>query len=217
MQDARCGSQPLEGATEPDDADAVTGAQMGLGQGRGGADRERQRLLACAGGELGERVEEQHDVGAALGVAVGDVRGPGARRGTPVHAAQLVAGHIGSELGELEPVASHRRSAGADGGLGPRGRNERAQPLDAGQDAHGRVRVDRAGIPDAAQRPAGPDTGGAGPIAAPALGLERHLHAALFAGREMDDARGRRASARRPGGASTRSSSHGAPLLADSS
>ena len=132
------GRQPVQHAAEGDHADAVAHAQVGLGQPRGGADRERQRALAGRRRrDVGEGVDEDQHVRRALGVALGDEGLAAAGGRAPVQPPRVVARDPRPHLGELEPVAARARAARADRGLRARRRHERAQALDARQHADG--------------------------------------------------------------------------------
>ena len=164
VQDTSCGSQPFEGAAEPDDADPVTCAQVRLGQRGGGANRERERLVLVR--RRGARRTRRGTARRRRRARGGGRR----RRGTgsvPWHASDAAG------TGRRARRGGARRSSSPSPRTGDRrvprrpgrARAQRAaQPLDAGQDAHGRVRVGTApAYQSAAQRPADPDTGGAGP------------------------------------------------------
>ncbi len=96
---------------------------------RGGADGAVVRAPPLRP-HLGERVEEEDDVGVPLGVLLVDPELAAQRARAPVDAPDAVAGLPGAKIGELDPFAAHARDlvAGEDLRLERRARASGASP-----------------------------------------------------------------------------------------
>src|SRR5207342_1712314 len=89
-------------------ADPIALAQILAGERSDGANREvERRLLLCC--RLRERVEEEHDIGAALRQPIGDKQPSAASTRPPVDAPHALAGAKLAQLGELDPLPARRR------------------------------------------------------------------------------------------------------------
>src|SRR5947209_20152764 len=108
--------------------------------------RERRRRAhaqvecsAAAKLRVGERVEEEDDVGVPLRALLVDPQLAAARRRAPVDATRAVAGRPGANVRELDPVALRARDLVPDEDLRLERDEERVERLDAGIHAQGRA------------------------------------------------------------------------------
>ena len=107
------------------------------------ARAERAQGEGTALGVVGERVDQHHEVGRALGPALVHPEVPAAGAEGPVHGSEPVPGLVGAGLGELDAVARPAGEVGAGGG--PR----------VGVGEQGPRRGHRRHDPDRARRPDG--------------------------------------------------------------
>src|SRR5438105_5841074 len=96
--------EPRRGGAVADESDRVSTPKMSLGerQGGGGGAVEHVRRRPV---RRREGVEEEEDVGVALGVVLVDVDRPATRRRRPVAAADAVTALELAAVGELDAVA----------------------------------------------------------------------------------------------------------------
>ena len=182
--------EPSQLPAETDQRHAVAPGEIGRGERRGGAHRRVERSLVREL-RLRERVEEQHQVRAVLGMLDVDVWCAAARGRAPVDAADAVARRQRAQIGELDPFASLARNLAAQDRPGAERRDDAAQALDAGVDPYvGRLAqrsVDRR-RPEPVARA---DDRGTDVVHAPAPGRELERQLPPLAAREPEPDRRR--------------------------
>ena len=129
------GLDPVQGAAEVDEPNPIASCEMRADQRRGCANGGVERS-ARALPRLLERVEQDHNIGGLLGVAVGHVQSaaPGAR--SPVDLPRDVARLKRPSVGEFDSVAARARNVCSQKRLHPQRGDEFAEPLLAGEGAH---------------------------------------------------------------------------------
>jgi hypothetical protein len=98
---------PAELAAVLDQPHAVLAGEIGGGQ-VGGAPHGGVDDRGAGRAHLGERVEQQDDVGVALVMMLGDVQGAVPQRRPPVHVADVIARCEGPDVAGLDPLALGR-------------------------------------------------------------------------------------------------------------
>src|SRR5258708_4072033 len=104
LAESRTRRQPAESAPEGDEAHSVAAGEVTVSERCRGADRPVKGAFVESP-RLGERVEEQHDVAAALRMALVDNQLGSASASTPVHRPDPIARYERTDVGELEPVS----------------------------------------------------------------------------------------------------------------
>ena len=127
----RLAREPVQLAAEAHERNAIAPRQVCRGERGGGVHRGVECALVRVLG-FGERVEEQDDVGAVLGMLHVYVRDAAARRRAPVDAPYAVAGHERTKIGELDALAALAGDLAAEDRSGSERCDEPVQPADAG-------------------------------------------------------------------------------------
>jgi hypothetical protein len=191
LRDPAGDRQPVDHAAEADEADPVLLPDVVGHERAGRLDRlvERARL---AGPRLGEGVEEDDDVGVPFRVGLVDPGLASARRRTPVHAADPVAGDERPEVCELNPLAARARRLVAGKGPGLERAQQLSQLLPARVDLERPAQVEGLLVDEEAQTVVGPQDYLADEVGAPVLAVQRQLQLTPLARREVHDGRVRR-------------------------
>ena len=103
LHEAAPGLEPAQHAAEGDEPDAVAALEEAARERGGDPDRVLERALAATS-RLGEAVEEDDDVGVALGMSLVDDEAATASGRAPVDRANEVTGHERTRVGELEAL-----------------------------------------------------------------------------------------------------------------
>src|SRR4029077_5334326 len=128
------GRSPGRAPAEADEADPVLPLEVEVRECRGSANGAVVRAPPVRA-HLSERVEEEDDVGVALGGLLVDREPPAQPARAPVDAPDPVPGLPRAEIRELDPLAAHARHLIAREDLGLERRHEGAKRLFARIDA----------------------------------------------------------------------------------
>ena len=126
LRRAHAGLQPPKHAAEADEADAVATLEVAGRERRCGSHRLLEHAPVGAA-HIGEAVDEEHDVGVALGVALVDDEPLPTGGCAPVDRAHAVAGHEVADVRVLDAVALAPRDLAARERLRLHRREESAQ------------------------------------------------------------------------------------------
>ncbi len=186
LRHAGRGQQPVEDAAEADQADAVLVLEVVLDErGRGAHGAVERGLVLTA--RLRERVEEEDDVGVALGVKLVHPQLAAPRARPPVDPPDAVSGHELTQVGELDSLALLARDQVPGEDL----RLERAQELldhlGTGIDLERKLEVEAALVAEDAEAVVRDQPHRAEDVRAPALAGEAVLELALSARNPQGD------------------------------